>query len=55
MTYLLPDGAAGYVGAPDAEVRAAYEEVWRVVELLGSLVGHPTGGMLLSEDRSHLR
>ena len=41
VTYLLPDGAAGYVGAPDAEVRAAYEEVWRVVELLRLIGGSP--------------
>ena len=41
VTYLLPDGAAGYVGEPEADVRAAYEEVWRVVELLRLIGGSP--------------
>ena len=38
MTYLLPDGPVGVTGTPTQEVREAYEEVWRVVELL-RLVG----------------
>ena len=38
VTYLLPDGPVGVTGTPTQEVREAYEEVWRVVELL-RLVG----------------
>ena len=34
VTYLLPDGAVGVTGAQTQEVREAYEEVWRIVELL---------------------
>ena len=38
VTYVLPDGPVGVTGTQTQEVREAYEEVWRVVELL-RLVG----------------
>ena len=41
VTYLLPDRAAGHAGVPEADVRTAYEEVWRVVELLRLIGGSP--------------
>ena len=41
VTYVLPDGSAGLVGAPTQAERDAYEEVWRVVELLRLVGGSP--------------
>ena len=47
VTYLLPDGTVGVTGAQTQEVRAAYEEVWRVVELLRFVGGSARGTILL--------
>ena len=41
VTYVLPGGSAGLVGAPTQVERDAYEEVWRVVELLRLVGGSP--------------
>ena len=38
VAYLLPDWVVGVTGAQTQEIGEAYEEVWRVVELL-RLVG----------------
>ena len=38
VTYILPDGPVSVTGVQTQEVRGAYEEVWRVFELL-RLVG----------------
>ena len=40
VAYLLPDEPVGIAGVSSRELRAAYEEVWRVVEIL-RLVGVP--------------
>ena len=41
VTYVLPDGPVGLVGHPSPAQREAYEEVWRVVELLRLVGGSP--------------
>ena len=41
VAYLLPDGSVGIAGVPSRELRAAYEEVWRVVEILRLVGGSP--------------
>ena len=41
VTYVLPDGPVGLVGAPSLAARGAYKEVWRVVERLRLVGGSP--------------
>ena len=38
---VLPDGPVGVAGQPTGELLKAYEEVWRVMELLRLIVGSP--------------
>ena len=41
VAYLLPNGPVGIAGVPSRELRAAYEEAWRVVEILRLVGGSP--------------
>ena len=41
VIHTLPDGPVGPAGVPTGELLAAYQEVWRVMELLRLIVGSP--------------
>ena len=41
VIHTLPDGPVGPAGVPAGDLLAAYQEVWRVMELLRLIVGSP--------------